>query len=121
MFLPTLGGHLGNVAAGRMRALAVSGTTRAAQLPDVPTFNELGVKFVDETSWYALLAPKGTRGEIIAKVNADVEHILAMPDVKEKGVTLGYRFVGGSPDKLGAFLKGEIAKWAEVAKSASLK
>src|SRR6516164_3048401 len=121
VFLPTLGGHIGNVTAGRMRALAVSGRSRAVQLPDVPTFNELGVKFVDETSWYALFAPKGTRQEIIAKVNADVERILAMPDVKEKGVTLGYRYVGGSPEKLGAFLNSEIAKWAEVAKSASLK
>src|SRR5262247_1804770 len=61
VFLPTLGGHIGNVTAGRMRALAVSGRARAVQLPDVPTFNELGVKFVDETSWYALFAPKGTR------------------------------------------------------------
>jgi tripartite-type tricarboxylate transporter receptor subunit TctC len=104
-----------------MRALAVSGTTRAAQLPDVPTFNELGVKFVDETSWYALFAPRGTPKEIITKVNADVERILAMPDVKEKGVTLGYHYVGGSTDKLEAFLKHEIAKWAEVARSASLK
>jgi tripartite-type tricarboxylate transporter receptor subunit TctC len=121
VFPPTLGGHIGNVTAGRMRALAVSGASRAAQLPDVPTFNELGVKFVDETSWYALFAPKGTPGEIIAKVNADVERILAMPDVKEKGVTLGYRYVGGPPDKLRAFLAHEIAKWAEVAKSASLK
>jgi tripartite-type tricarboxylate transporter receptor subunit TctC len=121
VFLPTLGGHLGNVAAGRMRALAVSGIARATQLPDVPTFNELGVKFVDETSWYALFAPKGTRADIIAKVNADVERILAMPDVKEKGGTLGYRYIGGSPEKLAAFLKGEIAKWAEVAKDASLK
>src|SRR5215831_2512329 len=121
VFLPTLGGHSGNVTAGRMRALAVSGRSRAVQLPDVPTFNELGVKFVDETSWYALFAPKGTRKEIIAKVNADVERILAMPDVKEKGLTLGYRFVGGSPDKLAAFLKNEIARWAEVAQSASLK
>ena len=121
VFLPTLGGHLGNVTAGRMRALAVSGTTRATQLPDVPTFNELGVKFVDETSWYALFAPRGTPKEIIAKVNADVERILVMPDVKEKGATLGYRYVGGSPDKLDAFLKHEIAKWAEVATSASLK
>jgi tripartite-type tricarboxylate transporter receptor subunit TctC len=50
-----------------------------------------------------------------------VERILAMPDVKEKGVTLGYRFVGGSPQKLDAFLKSEIAKWADVAQSASLK
>jgi tripartite-type tricarboxylate transporter receptor subunit TctC len=121
VFLPTLGGHIGNVTAGRMRALAVSGGSRAAQLPDIPTFNELGVKFVDETSWYALFAPKGTPGEIIAKVNADVERILAMPDVKEKGVTLGYRYVGGPPDKLRAFLASEIAKWAEVAQSASLK
>ena len=121
VFLPTLGGHIGNVTAGRMRALAVSGRARAVQLPDVPTFNELGVKFVDETSWYALFAPKGTPGEIIAKVNANVERILTMPDVKEKGVTLGYRYVGGSPEKLGAFLRSEIAKWAEVANSASLK
>jgi tripartite-type tricarboxylate transporter receptor subunit TctC len=99
----------------------VSGTTRATQLPDVPTFNELGVKFVDETSWYALFAPRGTPKEIIAKVNADVERILVMPDVKEKGATLGYRYVGGPPDKLDAFLKHEIAKWAEVTTSASLK
>ena len=121
VFLPTLGGHLGNVAAGRMRALAVSGTTRATQLPDVPTFNELGVKFVDETSWYALFAPKGTRKEIIVKVNAELERILALPDVREKGVTLGYRYIGGPPEKLAAFLNGEIVKWAEVAKSAALK
>jgi tripartite-type tricarboxylate transporter receptor subunit TctC len=121
VFLPTLGGHLGNVAAGRMRALAVSGTTRATQLPDVPTFNELGVKFVDETSWYALFAPKGTRKEIIAKVNAELERTLALPDVSEKGVTLGYRYIGGPPEKLAAFLNGEIVKWAEVAKHASLK
>ncbi len=121
VFLPTLGGHIGNVTAGRMRALAVSGTSRAAQLPDVPTFSEIGVKFVDATSWYALFAPKGTPPEIVAKVNADVGRILAMPDVREKGVTLGYRYVGGTPAQLDAFLKAEIAKWAEVAKSASLK
>ncbi len=121
VFLPTLGGHIGNVTSGRMRALAVSGTTRAAQLPDVPTFGELGVKFVDETSWYALFAPKGTPKEIIGKVNADVARVLTMPDVKEKGVTLGYRFVGGPPEKLDAFLESEIVKWAELAKHASLK
>jgi len=121
VFLPPLGGHLGNVAAGRMRALAVSGRTRATQLSDVPTFNELGVKFVDETSWYALFAPKGTRKEIIAKINAELERILALPDVSEKGVTFGYRYIGGPPEKLAAFLNNEIAKWAEVANSAAMK
>jgi tripartite-type tricarboxylate transporter receptor subunit TctC len=120
LWMPTLGGSLGNIQAGKMRALAISGPARAQAVPDIPTFKEQGIEF-GESSWYALFAPKGTPKEIIAKVNADVERILAMPDVKEKSVTLGYRYVGGSPDKLDAFLKSEIAKWAEVAKSASLK
>ena len=47
--------------------------------------------------------------------------VIALPDVKEREVTMGYRFIGGPPDKLDAFLKSEIAKWSEVAKSASLK
>jgi tripartite-type tricarboxylate transporter receptor subunit TctC len=120
LWMPTLGGSLGNIQAGKMRALAISGPGRAQAVPDIPTFKEQGIEF-GESSWYALFAPKGTPKEIIAKVNADVERILAMPDVKEKSVTLGYRYVGGSPEKLDAFLKSEIAKWAEVAKSASLK
>ena len=120
LWITTLGGAIGNIKAGKMRALAVSGLARAKQLPDVPTFKEMGVGFSDESSWYALFAPKGTSKDIIAKVNADMTRIIALPDVKEREATMGYRFIGGSPDKLAAFLKGEIAKWAEVAKSASL-
>ena len=105
VWMPTLGGRIGNIQAGKMRALAVSGRRARGALPDIPTFKELGMEFVDESSWYALFAPKGTPKEIIAKVNADVERILAMPDVKEKSVTLGYRYVGGSPEQLDAFLK----------------
>ena len=104
-----------------MRALAVSGTTRATQLPDVPTFNELGVKFVDETSWYALFAPRGTPKEIIAKVNADVERILAMPDVKEKASRWVIAMSAARRTSSMRSSSSEIAKWAEVATSASLK
>ena len=121
LWITTLGGAIGNIQAGKMRALAVSGQARAKQLPDVPTFKELGVGFSDESSWYALFAPKGTSKAIIAKVNADMARVIALPDVKEREVTMGYRFIGGPPDKLDAFLKSEIAKWSEVAKSASLK
>jgi tripartite-type tricarboxylate transporter receptor subunit TctC len=120
VFIPTLGGHLGNIKAGNLRALAVSGSVRADQLPDVPTFKEIGVPFVEETSWYGIYAPKGTPSDIIAKVNRDVGRILETPDMKERSVTLGFRLLGGSPEKLGAMLKNEIIKWAEVAKSASL-
>ena len=73
VFLPNLGGHVGNVDGGAHAVLVGGfGTTRAAQLPDVATFNELGVKFVDETSWYLLFAPRGTPNQIVTKVNADV-------------------------------------------------
>jgi len=120
LWMPTLGGSLGNIQAGKMRALAISGPARSQAVPDIPTFKEQGIEF-GESSWYALFAPKGTPKEIIAKINADVERVLALPDVKEKAVTLGYRYVGGSPARLDAFLKSEIAKWAEVAKHASLK
>jgi tripartite-type tricarboxylate transporter receptor subunit TctC len=120
LWITTLGGALPNIQSGRTRALGVSGHARAAQLPDVPTFNEMGVAFVDETSWYALFAPKGTRQEIIGKINADVTRILADPDMKAREETLGFRYIGGPPEKLEAMLKSEIAKWAEVAKSASL-
>jgi tripartite-type tricarboxylate transporter receptor subunit TctC len=121
LWITTLGGAVGNIQAGRMRALAVSGHERAAQLPDVPTFQELGIGFVDETSWYALFAPRGTPKEITARINADMIRILAQDDMQQRAATLGFRLIGGAPDVLATMLKAEIAKWAEVAKSASLK
>jgi tripartite-type tricarboxylate transporter receptor subunit TctC len=60
VYIPTLAGNLGNIQAGKVKALAVSGSARAAQLPDVPTFQEVGVPFVGETSWYGIYAPHGT-------------------------------------------------------------
>jgi tripartite-type tricarboxylate transporter receptor subunit TctC len=121
LWITTLGGAVGNIQAGKMRALAVSGRARAAQLTEVPTFQELGIAFVDESSWYALFAPRGTPKEIIAKINADMTRILTLPEMKERETTLGYRFIGGPPDKLATMLKHEIDKWAEVARSSSLK
>jgi tripartite-type tricarboxylate transporter receptor subunit TctC len=120
LWIATLGGNLANIKAGKIRALAVSGQTRSEQLPDVPTFKEIGVPFVDETSWYGIFVPKGTSKEVVARINADVNDILGQPDMKERAATLGYRLLGGPPEKLGAMLHSEIAKWREVAKSASL-
>jgi tripartite-type tricarboxylate transporter receptor subunit TctC len=120
LWLATLGGALGNVQSGKMRALAVSGHARAEALPDVPTFKEGGVAVEEEATWFAFFAPKGTPKDVILKVNRDVARVLTLPDVKERAVTLGYRFVGGSPEELGIFLKAEIAKWAVVAKEAEL-
>jgi tripartite-type tricarboxylate transporter receptor subunit TctC len=120
LWIATMGGHLGTIEAGKVRALAVSGPERATQLPTVPTFKELGIGFVDETSWFGIFAPRGTPKPIINKINADVTHILAMPDIKQKGATLGLRVFGGTPSGLATMLRGEITKWVAVAKTDAL-
>ncbi len=120
LWLATLGGSLGQIQSGKLRALAVSGHTRATQLPDVPTFDELGVAYGNDTSWYALFAPAGTPPAIIAKINADTTRALADPDIKERATKLGFSLVGGTPQALGTLLDSEIAKWAKVAKEGAL-
>src|SRR5580700_224451 len=114
-------GSSGQLQAGKLRALAVSGPTRAALLPDVPTFDELGVAYGNDTSWYALFAPAGTPRDVVAKINADTNKILADADMKERATKLGFRLVGGAPEELGAHLRSEINKWAKVAKAAGLE
>jgi tripartite-type tricarboxylate transporter receptor subunit TctC len=120
LWLATLGGTLGQIQAGKFRALAVSGPARAQQLPDVPTFAELGVPYGNDTSWYALFAPAGTPPAIIAKINADANRALADADMKAQATKLGFRLVGGSPDQLGAYLQSEIDKWAKIAKAGGI-
>jgi len=121
LFIPTLGGHIGNIKSGNIRALAVSGAQRADQLPDVPTFKQLGVAFAEETSWYGVFTPKGTPREIIGKLNEDVARAIASAEVKERTAVLGFRLLGGPPDRLKAMLKDEIEKWAKLAKSGSIE
>ena len=70
-WLATIGGVLGTIKSGQIRALAVSGEERASELPDVATFREQGVNLVEPSSWYAIVAPKGARADIVARINAD--------------------------------------------------
>jgi tripartite-type tricarboxylate transporter receptor subunit TctC len=120
VWLATLGGHLGNIQSGRVRALAVSGPARAQSLPDVPTFAEEGGAFVEESTWFGIFVPKGTPKLIIAKLNRDVEQVLAEPAMRERADQLGFRLIGGPTEKLAALLQSEIVKWAQVAKTAGL-
>ena len=110
-------GPLPHVRAGTVKALAIATKKRSPLLPDVPTSYEQGLPEFDCAPFYAVFAPKGTPKPIIDKVNRDLARILATLELKEREAALGYRFIGGAPEKLTAFLKGEIAKWAEVTKS----
>jgi tripartite-type tricarboxylate transporter receptor subunit TctC len=116
-----MGSSLPNIRSGKMRALAQSGLTRSKLLPDVPTLVEVGVKMPEESSWYGFFAPKGTPKPIIDKINRDLQKVLDMPDMREREIQLGYRFIGGSPEKLGEHVKKEIEKWAALERKGAFK
>jgi tripartite-type tricarboxylate transporter receptor subunit TctC len=116
-----MGSSIGNIRAGKMRALALSGPSRSKLLPEVPTLVEIGVRMPEESSWYGFFAPKGTPKPIIDKINKDLQTVIDMPDMREREIQLGYRFIGGPPEKLAAHLKSEIAKWDALEKKGAFK
>jgi tripartite-type tricarboxylate transporter receptor subunit TctC len=116
-WISTLGSNLGNVQAGSVRALGISGAQRAKDIPDVPTFKEQGVALVEPSTWFGIFVPKKTPPDVIAKINRDFAAILAEPALKERLSTLGFTLVGGEPKALADHLAADIAKWAKVASS----
>ncbi len=110
-----------HVANGRVIAIAQTRTRRAKGHPNVPTMQEQGFEGFEATTWYGLVGPKGLPLAITQKVNADVNTVLAMPDVQEKLDAYGAEDGGGSADKFATFIHTEIAKWAKVVKDADVK
>ena len=102
------------IKSGRMKALAVTSAKRMPQLPDVPTMVEQGMKDFVVTSWQAVMAPKGTPKDIIAKLQTEIAKGLNSPELKERFGNSGFEIVANSPDAYGAFLKGEIDRWKVV-------
>ena len=109
------------VKGGRVRALGVTSAARSPQMPDVAPIAEAGLKGYDTATWHGLLAPAATPKDIVAKLNGELQKILAQKDVREKLVGQGLDPVGGTPDAFGAYLKSEIAKWAKVVKASGAK
>lgn len=105
---------------GKLRALAVTGKARAPSLPDVPTMAEAGFPDVVGSTWTAVVAPKGTPKEIIAKLHDMIVGSLAQPDVKAKLAAIAYVPIGNSPEECTAFFKSEMATWSKVIKDAGL-
>lgn len=104
------------VQAGKARALAQTGKTRAAAMPDVPTMVEAGVPNFVATSWLGLAAPAGTPKEVINKINAAANEVLRRPDVKASLAKQGMEPAGGSPEDAARHLQSEIAWWGKAVK-----
>ena len=101
---------LAHVRDNKLRALAVTSVERVPMLPDLPSMQEAGVVGYDIGSWYGLMAPAGTPKAIVDKILADVDKVLAMPEVKDKLAQLGATPIGGPPERLEAHIRSEIAK-----------
>lgn len=105
---------------GRVRAIAVTGPQRYAELPNVPTIAESGVPGYNVTGWYGFYAPAGTPADLVRKLQAETVRALNAPDMREKLIKAGNDPVTSTPEAFEAFIKVEIAKWAKVVRDAKL-
>src|SRR5688572_105786 len=112
---------LPHIQSGRLRGLAISTPKRLAQLPDVPTFEEAGIKGFDVTNWYGVQAPAGTPREIVLKLNADINKAMQVPEVRARLEAVGTQLNEQSAAQFDAFMKAEVAKYAKLIKDAGIK
>jgi tripartite-type tricarboxylate transporter receptor subunit TctC len=111
---------LGHVRAGKLRALGTSGAKRDPELPDLPTIRETVPGYV-VTTWYSLVAPKGTPREIVDRLNREVNAIITQPNIARQLHERGLEPDTMTPEELGQHLNKEAATWAKVARDAKLK
>jgi tripartite-type tricarboxylate transporter receptor subunit TctC len=114
MEFDTLGTSLPLIRAGKLRGLAISGHQRSPELPDVPTMQELGYTQLITGAWTAILAPKDTPADVIAKLNAATNKALHSDAVEGTLKKLGSIAVGGTPQDLAKYISAETAKWKPV-------
>jgi tripartite-type tricarboxylate transporter receptor subunit TctC len=103
-----------HIAAGRLRALAVSGRARAPALPEVPTIAESGLPGFDVTVWQGLLAPAGTEPAIIERLRDGIRTALLLPVLRARLDALGVEAIGSDPKAFGRFIAAELERWSEV-------
>jgi tripartite-type tricarboxylate transporter receptor subunit TctC len=111
---------LPQVKTGRIRALAVTGPTRAAAAPELPTVIEAGVPGYTVISWFGVLVPAATPRELIVKLNAELARTMSAPDVRDRLAADGAEPTTGTPEQFGTFLRAEITQWTKVIKNAGI-
>jgi len=121
MLFNTVGSVQPSVKSGRLRALAVTTTSRSGALPDVPTMAEAGLPGFQMQSWFGLLAPAGTPRPIISRLNAETIKALNTPEMKSAIAAMGANIMSGSPEQFADHIKSEIGRIGEIVKAAGIK
>ncbi len=106
---------------GRVRALAVCARKRTSSLPNIPTFEELGVAGVDGQLWIGMMAPKGTPQSVISRLHAEFAKALASTEVRERLASQSAEIVAGGPREFGEMIRGDTERWRAVIKTANIK
>lgn len=109
------------IAAGKLRALAVASKARNPALPDVPTFDEVGLPGIYASAWYGLMAPAGTPREIIERLNRETNQVLQSPDIRKRMADFGAEIGGGTPEEFAGFIASEIKRYEEIVRLSGAK
>jgi len=112
---------LAAIQSGEVRAIGIAATARSAEIPDVPTFTEQGVKDQDADTLTGVVAPAGTPKEIVDLLAREIAKAVARPDFREKLAKLGFTPVANTPDEFAARIKLELEKWGKVVRAANLR
>ena len=110
-----------HIEAKRLRGLAVTGAKRSAIMPQLPTVSEAALPGYQAGTWYGVLAPSAVPREVIAKLNAEINKILASNEIRERLATQGAEPAGIDPEQFAALIKAELIKWEKVVKAANIK
>jgi tripartite-type tricarboxylate transporter receptor subunit TctC len=121
LMFANLSAVIGNVKGGALRALAVTGAQRSDAVPDIPTVAEAALPGFEAATWFALVTPAGAPRDVVARLNAEVQRILADAEVKQRFAALGMMAERSTPDALDAFFGAEVDKWSKVIKDAEIK
>lgn len=111
---------LANVRAGKLRALAVTSKQRIAVAPDVPTFEEAGVPGYEAIGWFGVVAPAGTPGDIVQRLNQEIAAALKVPEIRKTATDAGTEPFTTSPQQFSAMIRDETKKWADVIKAGKI-
>ena len=110
-----------HIQSGRLRAIAIGSLKRFTAVPEVPTFDESGVKGYEATTWFGLMAPVRTPKDIVGRWNTEVGKILASPDLKSRFLNEGLDAMGGTQEEFAKFIRVEVEKYARVVAATGMK